>query len=104
MIDGKRLRELRNGKGYSAETLAHMIDVSIAHYWRIEREERSPRAEEIIRLAKVFGVTTDYLLGLSSDPIPNAPHDLTEDEQALLDAYRQGDRLKAAQLAISDHE
>ena len=63
----KRLIELRTAAGLSQRKLAKEIGVSYAavQYW--ERNRSNPDAESIIRLAKFFHVTTDYLLGLTDD-------------------------------------
>lgn len=63
----KRLIELRTTAGLSQRKLAKEIDVSYAavQYW--ERNRSNPDAESIIRLAKFFDVSADYLLGLTDD-------------------------------------
>ena len=37
-------------------------------YYRYEQGTREPSASVIIALANFFGVSTDYLLGLTDDP------------------------------------
>lgn len=60
----ERLKELRTEKELSQVQLAKatgLSDSAIA-YW--ETEQRVPNANAIIILARFFGVTTDYLLGV----------------------------------------
>ena len=45
-----------------------------------------PKTETIIRISKYFGVTTDYLLGLSDSR--NGRDIFTEEERLLISAYR----------------
>ena len=61
----ERLKDLRVGKGLNRETLAKQVGVSpsIIRYW--EDGVKIPRADAVVALAKFFGVTADYLLGLS---------------------------------------
>lgn len=58
------LKELRMEKGISQKKLATDIGVSIGLicYWETGQSE--PTLSNIIKLAKYFGVTSDYLLGL----------------------------------------
>lgn len=65
MIIGKRIKELRLDAGISLQKLANEIGVDkhAIIYW--EQEVNEPKASYIIKLAKFFNVTTDYLLGLS---------------------------------------
>ena len=60
----ERLKELRIEKGFTFEQLAKKtgLSKSALNYW--ENGERIPNAQAIIVLAKFFGVTADYLLGL----------------------------------------
>ena len=64
MIIGKRIYELRTEKGLTKSCLAKQIEVDIkaVSYW--ENEINEPKASYIVKLAKFFEVSTDYLLGL----------------------------------------
>ena len=48
---------------------------------------RQPGFDMLVRLARYFDVSTDYLLGVSSEKEP-APPKLTPEESRLLDIYR----------------
>lgn len=62
---GEILRELRTDNHLTQPQLAKEIGVSkgIISWWETGMSE--PTASNIIKLAKYFDVTTDYLLGLS---------------------------------------
>lgn len=59
-----RLKELRIEKDLSQKQLAQIIGVSqkAIDFW--EKGENEPRASYIFALAVLFGVSSDYLLGL----------------------------------------
>ena len=61
---GERLKDLRNEKGISLKYLAKEIGVTDMAISRWENEKRIPNIENLASLAKYFGVSTDYLLGL----------------------------------------
>lgn len=61
---GERLKELRIEKGYSLKQLANEIGVGDSSICRWEHNQADITATYLIMLAKFFGVTTDYLLGL----------------------------------------
>ncbi|MBR2353302.1 MAG: helix-turn-helix transcriptional regulator [Clostridia bacterium] len=66
MVDfGCRLKKLRKDKGYTQVQLASRLGVtkSVVSYY--ELQERYPSPEVLIRLASIFHVSTDYLLGLN---------------------------------------
>ena len=66
MIFDKRLTELRKAKGLNQKECAlelGMPDASKYNKW--ENGANRPDYETVCRLAKYFGVTTDYLLGAS---------------------------------------
>jgi len=60
----ERLKVLRNEKGLSQAQLAKATGISTGAIGFWEKGERVPNALAIITLAKFFGVSTDYLLGL----------------------------------------
>ena len=61
---GQRIIELRKIKNISQAKLAKALGVSfgIVCYWETNRSE--PTASNIVKLAKFFDVSADYLLGL----------------------------------------
>ncbi|HHX75644.1 MAG TPA: helix-turn-helix transcriptional regulator [Limnochordia bacterium] len=63
---GARIRELRNKKGMTQKDLASLLGVTDAAIGMWENGRREPNAEHIKRMANIFCVTTDYLLGQES--------------------------------------
>lgn len=67
---GTRLKSLRESKKLTQVELASMIHVIRATLANWEIDRATPDADTLQRLADVFGVSTDYLLGRTSDPRP----------------------------------
>lgn len=62
--DQSRIRKLRDGKGYTLEKLAELTDSSKSYIWELENKApRRPSAEKLSKIAKVLGVTIEYLIG-----------------------------------------
>lgn len=61
----ERLKELRTEKNLTLVELAQGTGISKSAIGLWENGKRIPNALAIITLAKYFGVTSDYLLGLS---------------------------------------
>lgn len=61
---GARIQELRNALGWSQVELAKRLGVAKQTVSNWENENIQPSIEMLVRLSKLFGVTTDYLLGL----------------------------------------
>lgn len=59
----KNLRLLREEKGYSQQKLAEMINVSQQAIFKYEKTDNEPDISTLICLAKIFGVSVDYLIG-----------------------------------------
>lgn len=65
MVDFRtNIKKLRKEKHMTQEELANRVGVSKAMISAYETEIRYPSYDVLIKLASVFGVTTDYLLGL----------------------------------------
>ena len=60
---GTRIKNLRLQKGYSQQELAQMLGVPKGIVSKYENNERNPSYENLIKLADIFQVTTDFLLG-----------------------------------------
>lgn len=61
---GNRLRELRKERSLTLEQLGKHTNLTKATLSRWENNRAEIKAPELVLLAKYFGVTTDYLLGL----------------------------------------
>lgn len=101
MIIGERLRKLREERGYSREKLAYELEIGVAQVSRYERGENDATGDVLSKFARFFGVTTDYLLGLSTDPFSGGS-DLKPEEAAALNAWRQGDKFGAIKVIVDD--
>lgn len=68
MIDiGLIIRELRTEKELTQEQLAAIMDVSISTIQNWESAAVLPGIDRLIKLARLFNVTLDYLAGLDED-------------------------------------
>lgn len=64
----ERLKELRTSQGLSQRLLAEKAGIGRMSVQCYELESRRPTADAVITLANYFGVSTDYLLGLTNNP------------------------------------
>ena len=62
MIFADKLIQLRKKSGWSQEELAEQMDVSRQSVSKWEGAQSVPDLEKMVRLSKLFGVSTDYLL------------------------------------------
>ncbi len=74
-----RLKKLRKQMGLNQTQLAKRIGVSKSLVSYYENQDRSPSPEILIKLSKIFHVSTDYLLGLESEQVLNVSN-LSEDD------------------------
>lgn len=63
----KRIRNLREDHDLKQIDIAKILKVSQAQYSRIENGENDITLDSLIRLAKFYDVTTDYLLNLTDE-------------------------------------
>ena len=61
-----RVRELREQKGISQLSLGLRVGCSQNTISKIEKGEVDPRAGILLEMARYFGVSVDYLLGVSN--------------------------------------
>lgn len=67
---GARLKEVRERLGLNQKQAAEKLGISNVVLNRYERDERKPDPETLRRIAEGYGVSIDYLLGLSDEPNP----------------------------------
>lgn len=70
MGEYKRVRDLREDHDLSQRKIAKEIGITQAQYWYYEKGYRDIPTDILIRLAKLYGTSTDYILGLTNNPNP----------------------------------
>lgn len=64
MFLGKRIKELREEKGLVQRQLAAGLEIDTPMYSKIERGERKPKREQVLKLAEMLETDKDELLTL----------------------------------------
>lgn len=114
----ERLVELRRKKGYTQQTLADLLGISVWTLNSYEAKGVLPRFDIIIMLCKALGCSSDYLLGLSQNDLSESGinqydkisyQDFIEviralNERELLDFYVENDKRgnKAITFQVTD--
>ncbi len=62
---GQRLKELREEMGLTQMQLSKMLNMNSVTYLHYEKSQREPSLANLVEMAKFFGVSVDYLLGLN---------------------------------------
>lgn len=89
---GERIFELRTAFGWSQVQLAQKLNISKQTVSNWENDNIQPSIEMLLRIAKTFGVTTDYLLGLDQIPRINMeglPEEFIAHITLLIEDYRK---------------
>ena len=66
-IIGQRIKIRRKAVDWSQTKLADLVKVTPSSINQYEKGEKIPSTETLLTLAKVLGVTTDYLLGAEEE-------------------------------------
>ena len=64
IILGKRLKELREERGLTQKQVADMLKIHSVTYLHYEKGQREPPLSLLADMAKFYGESVDYLLGL----------------------------------------
>lgn len=65
---GHRIAEMREKKGWTQEELSAAIGISRASLSHYEKDRRKPNLETLTRLADIFHVSIDYIIGRRNTP------------------------------------
>jgi transcriptional regulator with XRE-family HTH domain len=103
-VIGNRLKEAREALGMTQEDLADKIGVQPLQINRYEHEKNKPSSEIILKMAEALSVSTDYLVGLTDDPMPVefAAKALNARERAALIAWRRGQVVQAIKVIVGE--
>lgn len=70
-VFAKRLKEEREKRGWTQEYMANLLEIKIGTLSGYERSYRTPDLDMTMKIANLFGVSVDYLLGREEgDTIP----------------------------------
>lgn len=86
---GERLKRLREDWGLNMKQMAQKLNMPYTTYVGYEKNEREPNLKTLALLAVCFGVSVDYLVGISDDPtITSKSAGVSREELLLLNKYR----------------
>ena len=66
-ISKKKVKQCRKAKGYTQSQVAIYCDITEKAYQNYELMTREPKLEILIKIAKLYDVSLDYLVGLKDD-------------------------------------
>lgn len=101
---GARLRDLRRQCKMTQQGVADRLQIHRTTYTKYEIGGVTPDQQGLLKLAEIFGVTVDYLLGRDEQPPArlandeNQPMMLTLQEKVLVQMFRQLDRRRQNEL------
>lgn len=95
----ERLVEIREANGYTRKKLAEELGRPYATVTKYETGEREPGHTYIIEIAKKFGVTTDYILGIEKSPAPAEADTGDKRLDGIIENYHQLNEVGQQQLA-----
>ena len=64
----ERLQFLKTERKLMQKDIAAALKLPLRTYQRYERGEGEPNVSTLVRMARYFQVSTDYLLGLKEEP------------------------------------
>ena len=88
---GQRMESLRTELGWTQVQLAKKLNIAKQTVSNWENENIQPSVEMLVRTAKLFGVSVDYLLGLDEVPrlsVEGLPANVIAHIQQLIEDYR----------------
>ncbi|MBO5525013.1 MAG: helix-turn-helix transcriptional regulator [Roseburia sp.] len=88
----KRLKELRESKNMSQQTLADIFHVTQQSIYKYEHGLAEPDLDVILHMADFFDTSVDYLIGYTNTPnrYETYPENaITHDEMCVLEYYRR---------------
>lgn len=89
---GQRIHELRLSFGWSQVEMAQKLNITKQTVSNWENENIMPSIEMLVRIAELFRVTTDYLLGLENIPrlsVDGLPGNVVAHISQLIEDFRQ---------------
>ena len=64
----KIIKDLCKRKGITAKTMLEECEINRGFIYCLEKENKTPSADKIVKIADYFNVSTDYILGRTDNP------------------------------------
>lgn len=93
------LKKIRNKKGLTQAEVAAKLGITYQAYAHYETGRRQPDPEMLLKMANLFGVSTDYLLGRDETPTLTIPKTLTDTQIAFTEGIKDLDEEELQQIA-----
>ena len=96
-----RIRDLREDSDKTQQEIAEYLGTSSQHYGKYELGHAEIPFERAIALAKFYGVSLDYIAGLTNSKKGFSRGELTEKQQRILEiaeSLESGDKSRTAEL------
>lgn len=81
MTIGEQIKNLRLEKGYDQQDICAFLNIEQSTLSNYENDRRVPKPDMISKMADFFGVTTDYILGRTTNI------ELTKKDKMEIDEY-----------------
>lgn len=62
---GERLKSLRKSKALTQKQVAERLGITVSSLSGYELEDKHPSYAKLMKIAQLYGVTTDYLIGMT---------------------------------------
>lgn len=70
ILIGNRLKKLRDEAGMGQKELCDLFNIEQSTLANYENNRRTPKIDILLKIAKYFNVSTDYLLGITETKLP----------------------------------
>jgi transcriptional regulator with XRE-family HTH domain len=91
-----RIREIRQRKKIKPPELARLLSITPKHLYDLETGKRRLHDDIIVKVCEIYGVTSDYLLGISN------VMEIKQDEDYAIGFMKEGDiNVKALKQIIN---
>lgn len=101
MAKYNRIKDLREDSDKTQQEIAEYLGTSSQHYGKYELGHAEIPFERAIALAKFYGVSLDYIAGLTNSKKGFSRRELTEKQQRILEiaeSLENGDKSRTAEL------
>ena len=85
----EQLQKLCKSRNLTQEEISDIIGVKLSTYQKYERDVISPPYDTLIKIAKYYNISTDYLLGLQEQPNPLAMLNISVNDKKFIEIYSE---------------